>query len=203
MKKSKCILQCACTLVFLFAASCNNANNTSQNAVDSTKSSDSSTSLREATNKATTSMAEKMEKNPDSNFVVDVVMANGEEIKVLQAGEDMGGKSVKEHARMMLADHKKLAKEMDDYAAKHNYTVAPADRDKQVSEVDDIKKKTGKDRDKEWVDFLVGAHEKTIGKFEGAQNNVKDADLKTMIGNTLPTLHKHLDMLNKMKDEMK
>lgn len=206
MKRINCIVQIACILLF-FNTGCKSGNN-EQNAVDTSAANQasattSSTSMNEAANKATESVGEKMATNPDSSFVADVTMANEEEMKVLKAGEEMGGSAVKEHARMMLADHKKLGKEVDDYAAKHNYTVAPADRDKPVSEVDNIKSKTGKDRDKEWVDFLASAHEKTIGKFEGAQNNVKDPELKTLIANTLPTLHKHLDMLNKMKDQMK
>ena len=69
--------------------------------------------------------------------------------------------------------------------------------------LDEISKKTGADRDKEWISFMISAHEKAIGKFEGAQNNVTDPELKTMIANTLPTLHAHLDMLNKAKDGMK
>ena len=49
---------------------------------------------------------------------------------------------------------------------------------------------------------MVDAHQQTIDKFQQAQNDVSDPDLKTIITNTLPTLHKHLDMCKVLQAKM-
>jgi putative membrane protein len=201
MKSPKQLLQLGCVFSMLTLAACSNSGTQTESTTDSTTKSDGS--MTQTANQVVTSAKESLSAHPDSSFIVDAVTSNSEELKVLQAGIDMGGKAVKEHAKMMLADHKKLAKALDDYSAKKNMPVAAADRDKPVSDLDDITKKTGADRDKAWTSFVIKAHEKAIGKFEGAQNNVNDPELKTMIANTLPTLHAHLDMLNKAMDAMK
>lgn len=40
---------------------------------------------------------------------------------------------------------------------------------------------------------MIRAHHETIDLFEQAADNVKDAELKTFINNTLPKLRNHLD----------
>ena len=55
----------------------------------------------------------------------------------------------------------------------------------------------------EWTDEMVDAHEKTISRFESAQKDVKDEELRTMITNTLPTLRSHLDMMKGLQAKMK
>ena len=49
--------------------------------------------------------------------------------------------------------------------------------------------------DKKWVDALVSGHNKAIELFEKAKDNVKDAELKDIINDALPTLQAHLDMM--------
>jgi putative membrane protein len=137
--------------------------------------------------------------NKDANFVSDVSVANAKEMAWLQAGIDNGGKDVKDHAKMMMKDHQGLAQTMKDYAAKKNITLPP---DQDYSKDVDMGTKKGKDWDKAWADKMVDAHQQTIDKFQQAQNDVSDPDLKTIITNTLPTLHKHLDMCKVLQAKM-
>ena len=140
--------------------------------------------------------------NVDSNFVVKASVANMTELKVLQAAWDNGtSKELKAHAKMMIADHKKLGTGMKAYATKKGYVIP--DNDKSDDVLNNINKSSkGNDWDKAWVDHMVSAHEDAISLFEKGQNNVKDAELKTMITNALPTLHAHLDMMKQLQDKM-
>ncbi len=137
--------------------------------------------------------------NPDEDFLKDVSKANAHEILMLQDGIDKGtNKELKAHAKMMLADHKKVDADLKAYAAKKNF-VLPTD----TPDPDDITAAAGKDWDKAWVDEMVDGHDKTINRFEKAQTDVKDDELKTWIMNTLPTLRHHMDMVKGLQDKMK
>jgi len=146
--------------------------------------------MTEEANKAATTVTEAVKKNPDSTFVAEVVVTNNEEIKLLQEGIDKGtDKALKSHAKMMLGDHNNLKKKLLAYAASKSYPVMSNDEGDAAKKISDMSSKTGKDWEKAWADLMFSGHEKTIGKFEGAQNQVNDGELKTMITNTLPTLH--------------
>lgn len=139
--------------------------------------------------------------DPDSAFVVKASVINQHEIKLLQAGTKMGtNKQVKEHARMMLTDHNALGKKMSVFAEAKHYPKAD---EKAADDMDDLKGKTGTDWDKAWLDKMIDGHKDAIKTFENARNDVKDNELKSLIDNTLPTLHKHLDMVTALRDGIK
>ncbi|HXS37729.1 MAG TPA: DUF4142 domain-containing protein [Flavipsychrobacter sp.] len=172
-----------------------------------TKSSDTTSSMSTTTTD-TTAMAAKpsdtaakgAEVDKNAAFVTDVVKANADEIMMLQAGIDKGtSKELKSDAKKMIKDHKSLAKEMGDYASKKNMTLPTLDTSMNNMGMDNT---TGKDWDKSWTDKMVDGHQKTIDKFEASQNEVTDPDLKTLITNTLPTLHSHLDMCQKLQKDL-
>jgi len=153
----------------------------------------------EMTNKGVTAAEEAMKDNPDSSFVVEVLAANDGEIGMLQEGIDKGtSKNLKSTARKMLADHKGLKKTLEKYAAKNNYPFSAV----AAQMPDNMNDAAGAEWDKAWALHMFNGHEKTIGKFEGAKNEVKDDALKTIIENTLPTLNAHLDMVKKLQAEL-
>lgn len=159
-------------------------------------------SVEEAANKTTSSVEESMARNPDSTFVEEVMTANNEEISLLQAGMDKAtSKDLKSTAKMMIADHKGLKEKLEKFAAKNNYPVT-GDQGNAQKEIDDMASKSGNDWDKAWAEKMFNAHEKAIGKFEGAKNNVKIAELKSLIETTLPTLRSHLEMVRNLQAKL-
>jgi putative membrane protein len=202
----------ACTSCIIIT-SCNNSSTPATGSTDSTAQTTTTNTdttkpaganAQQMATDASTSMKEAMARNPDSSFAVSATLANNEEIKVLQAGIDKGtSKELKAHAKMMLKDHEGLAKKMGSWAAAKNYTLPMDDNGNSDKDLSDMSGKTGNDWDKAWVDFMYGAHQKAIGLFEGAKNQVKDADLRALITATLPTLHQHLDMIKALQDKMK
>lgn len=186
-------LSCALSLTVL---SCGNSNNNTNN-TDS--SSVTTTAAPADTTNNMAANANNASSNKDADFVNDVVTSNAKEMAWLQAGIDNGSKDVKNDAKMMMKDHKDLADKMKDYASKKNISL-PADQD--YSKDVDMGNKKGKDWDKAWADKMVDEHQKTIDKFQKAQNDVTDPDLKTIVTNTLPTLQKHLDMCKQLQGKM-
>jgi putative membrane protein len=136
----------------------------------------------------------------DADFVQDVTRSNAMELHMLAQGRTMGTNAeLKSAAKKMETDHKKLASEMREYAAKKNIALDTADMDHHDDAADD---KKGVEWDKEWIDDMVEDHEKDIKKFEDAENDVKDPELKAMITKTLPILREHLEMSKKLQEKL-
>ncbi len=193
----------------LSTAACNNSGSSS-----STTTTDSSSTMakvdtvgqriKQGAENAVNDVKNAMSSNVDSDFVVKATIANMEELKIIQAGLDNGtDKDLKMHAKMMMADHKKLGGKVKAWAAKVNYPLPDNDKGKGDDAVATLGKNSkGADWDKAWTDKMIGGHEDAISLFENNQNSVKDADLKALITDALPTLHSHLDMMKQLKDKL-
>ncbi len=193
----------------LTAGACNNSGSSTTSTTDSssTVSARMDTAMKDVkqgAENAANDVKNAIDGNPDSNFVVKATVANMEELKVLQAGWDNGtDKELKAHAKMMIADHKKLGAKVKDYSGKKSYTLPDNDGGKGDDDLTALNKNTkGKDWDKAWVDKMVDGHNDAISLFEKYQDKVKDPDLKSMITDALPTLHSHLDMMKQLQDKM-
>lgn len=207
MKKTSTTLHILLVAGLLSVTACNDAQqNRAEDMADSAaaKVDNMAQDVKEGVQNATENVKDALNGNADSNFVVDATEINMAELKVLQAGINSGtNKDLKSHAKMMLADHKKLGDGVNAYAAKKGYRLPADDNGKGKDAIDKLNnEKKGADWDKAWVDHMVSAHEDAISRFEKGQNNVKDEELKTMITNALPTLRSHLDMMKQMQDKM-
>lgn len=197
-----------CTALIFTVCSCGNNSTTSSTTTDSTTMSNTVVDSNKTAILTDSTANSKMNNAPaasnvdkNTEFVNDVTKANNGEIQMLQSGIDNGtNKMLKDNAKKMIADHKSLAKKMSDYAAKNNITVADADG---MPDMSSLNGKTGNDWDKAWVDMMVEGHQKTIDRFNKGENEVTDPELKGMITKTLPTLHKHLDMVTALQNKMK
>jgi putative membrane protein len=209
MKRTTSKLHAILIASLFFASACgngNNAGNGAQNAMD-TMAAKADTAMDHVKNDAQAAAGAvegAVNKNEDSDFVVKAALTNNAELKVLQAGIDNGtGKEVNAHARMMIADHKKLGEKVKAYATKKGYTLPDGDNGKGDDVIATLNKSNkGADWDKAWVDHMVSAHKDAIDMFERGQAGVKDDELKNIIAGALPTLHSHLDMMQKLQDKL-
>src|SRR6185436_16156681 len=116
--------------------------------------------------------------SPEQDFLNFAVPANAKEIIWLKAGQAKGSSGIKEHSKMMLADHKKLETTVKNYmSGKTNLTMPVLDTANTVN----INDKTGTDWDKAWADKMVDDHNALLEKLKKAQTDVKDADLNKII----------------------
>jgi putative membrane protein len=67
----------------------------------------------------------------------------------------------------------------------------------------DLGSKSGESFDKAYIKAMIKDHKEDIQKFEDAVKSIKDSDLKAFAANTLPTLKKHLDAIEKIDKAMK
>lgn len=197
-------LSCLLLATALVAAACNDdADN------DGVKNSQDTTALDAIPGSNDTSSAMNrpadMNMEPDATFVSEAVSANLAEIAMHKAAEDHAATTeVKAHAKHMLTDHNKLLTDMQTYASQKGYSVpadASADKKEDLDEMNREKKGTA--WDKKYLDEMIDDHKKDIKKFEAAENDVKDTELKNMISSALPILRSHLQMVEDAKKKMK
>lgn len=139
----------------------------------------------------------------DSSFVAEAIESNETELRLLDDGIAKGtSASLKQHARSMKADHKRLGDQMKAYARKMNYRIPGVDNEKLNDAREDLNDKKGADWDDKWIDMMKSEHRKAIDKFERASNKTQDPPLKNLVDAALPVLQSHRDMLEKMPASM-
>lgn len=153
-----------------------------------------------ANNEATSAtLAEK-----DVQFLNDVAASNMAEIKMGQLAQQKGmAQDVKDLGKMLETDHSAVLGEVRNFSSQHSVTLPAEENSDQKDMYNKLNGKTGKEFDKDWCDHMIDAHEKSISKFENAQNDAGNADLKSWAANTLPKLRTHLDKLKECKAKLK
>lgn len=190
------------TLLFVMTVTFSACSNETTTSTETTT--DTTTTLKEGAENTMENVKDAMNGNQDSDFVVSAIRFNITELRILQAGLDNGtSNEVKSHAKMMIADHKKLGSAIERYSSSKNYSLPPTDEGKGDEEIADLNKKNrGADWDKAWVLEIIDAHDDAIEKFEKGRDNVKDSALKLIIIDALPKLRAHKNMMETTKDKM-
>ena len=186
----------------LFLASCNGDSSTStSNTVDSTKDKSLSDAGAKMDTKDTGMIKSAATTANTNQHALDyAVPKNTKEILWLQAGIDRGtNPEIKQHAKMMMVDHKNLAEKVGALIAKKNYTKPFVDTTNEVN----INNKSGADWDKAWISKMIVDHTEILAMFGKAKESVTDADLKEIITNTIPVVQKHLDMARVLDKKIK
>jgi putative membrane protein len=138
--------------------------------------------------------------NPNQATIDFLVASNKKEIAWLQAGMEKGStKEIKDHSKMMLADHQKMGQQVSELIATRNLTAPPVDTVKEVN-INDLK---GTEWDKAWVNKMVMDHTELLQKLEEAQSAVKDSALLKVVVGAKPMVKSHLDMSKMMQGKMK
>lgn len=119
------------------------------------------------------------------------------------AQEKATNKEVKDLADMIVKDHTQANEKLKSTAQTKNIELPATlmeDHQEKVTKFRDMKK--GAEFDKEYVSMLNDAHEKDISNFEDAQEDVQDQELKQWVSNTLPTLKKHKEHIERVKNTL-
>jgi putative membrane protein len=131
----------------------------------------------------------------DTEFAV--AAADGGMLEV-QLGEvalkNASSPEVKKFAQQMIDDHGKAGTELKELASSKNISLPGMLSEKNQKKIDDLSKKTGKEFDEDYVDFMVKDHKDDIDAFEKEAEKGNDADLKAWASGKLPTLKHHLHM---------
>jgi putative membrane protein len=83
-------------------------------------------------------------------------------------------------------------------AAQKNVTLPTNVSEDHQRKMDDLKKKTGRDFDRAYMDMMEDGHEAAIRDFERNTSN-GDGDVRDFVAKMLPTLRMHLDSADAIK----
>ena len=193
MKKNvrNILVAIACAAV---AGACNDANKTA----DTTTTTDTAKTNVD-TSRTTGTVAEK-----DAQFLNDVAASNMAEIRLAQLAQQKGNaQDMKDIGKMLETDHSAVLNDVKNFASARSVTLPAEEKDEAKSYYNEVSAKTGKEFDKDLCEHLIDAHKKSIKKFEDAQTDLNDAEIKTWASNVLPKLRNHLSMLENAKNKLK
>lgn len=111
--------------------------------------------------------------------------------------------SIKDFANMMIMDHGKANDELMAIAKAKNITLPAQPDSAHLKKAADLGKLSGADFDKQYVSTMIDGHKKTLDLMNDEAKNGKDSTLKAFAAKTAPVVQKHLDAINKIKDNMK
>jgi putative membrane protein len=221
MKKQ--LFSISAVVAAVIMASCNNGSDTSSN----TSTTDSTNTMTTTTTDtgtganrmgADTGMTNRMDTSTtgttsastannvsasDKKFINEAAIGGMMEVQAGQlAATNATNDRVKAFGNMMVQDHTNANNQLKALASSKNVTVPDSMDAKHKAHVDMLRKKTGKDFDKAYMNMMVMDHNEDVSKFKMESKNATDADVKSFAGTTLPVLQKHLDSakaINKMK----
>ena len=126
--------------------------------------------------------------------------ANLAEIKMGQLAQTKGvSEDVKSYGKTLVSDHEASDKKVVDLSAKQGVTLkAEKAGFMERMNMRNLRSKTGAEFDKEFAKGMVDDHKKNIEDLQSAQKAALPQEVKELIGDTLPTLQKHLAMAQKI-----
>jgi putative membrane protein len=131
----------------------------------------------------------------DTDFAVEATDGGMLEVQLGQLAQTNGSNpEIKSFGKMMVDDHSKANEELKNLATKKNISIPVRLSDKNQDKYNDFLKKTGKDFDEAYAEFMVKDHKEDIDNFKKEADKGNDPDIKAWASNKVPTLEHHLDM---------
>ena len=142
--------------------------------------------------------------NPDADFAIEAASGGMMEVELGNVAITNGSfAGVKNFGKQMVADHTKANEDLKAKVASKDISLPSApDKGKQKM-IADLKKKTGSDFDKAYIDMMVSDHKEDIAAFQKEVKQGKDQDIKAWAGGALPTLQHHLQMAEDVQKQLK
>lgn len=179
--------------VLISLTACNNSGKDSVDKADSANKANLDTAL----NNNGTAADEN-----SSEFLVRVANKGMAETQIAQHEEQKGSYAdVKSFASMLYKDHTGVNQAVKDLAASKNVVLPDSIANDPKNDLDRIKKLSGRELDKEFVNLMINWHESSISSFEKALSDTKDPDVRAFADKTLPALRSHLETAKALKDK--
>ncbi|RYU80078.1 DUF4142 domain-containing protein [Hymenobacter persicinus] len=137
----------------------------------------------------------------DAEFMQSAAASDQNEIQLSKLALEKGVTGmVKDHANMMIKDHTKSTTDLKAIASKKNVVLPPDMDGEHKALAAEMRKLSGKDFEKKFMDQMVLDHQKTLNTLKAHQAMTKDADVQGFIGKVTPVVQGHLDMSKKGAD---
>jgi putative membrane protein len=140
----------------------------------------------------------------DTEFAVKAAESSMLEVQLGKlAQQKASSPQVKKLAQTMVDDHSKANEELKSIAAQKNISLPASLSDDSQKKYNDLAQKTGKEFDKEYIDFMVKEHKEDVDEFKDQAENGNDAELKAWASAKVPALQHHLEMAQTTQDNIK
>src|SRR5688500_10126363 len=137
--------------------------------------------------------ATKADAAADGKFMEAAAQGGLTEIAASEIAEDRTKRDeVKHFAKMMIKDHKDVAKNLKSVTDKMNIQLPKDYSAEQKAAIDKLKASSDAEFDGMYANMMVSDHKKMVTLFEDFSTSGSHADLKAFAKNTLPGLKSHL-----------
>ena len=143
----------------------------------------------------------------DAGILSRIAVSNQMEVQEAQLAQRQAQSAgVKELARTLERDHSASLEKIKGMQARAGGEADAANRAAAVEDSPDnnadLAGKTGADFDKAFLDRQQKLHEENIRNFENQYlSAAQDAEVRTLVQQTLPTLRQHLSMIERLQDQ--
>jgi putative membrane protein len=136
----------------------------------------------------------------DAQIIAHQHVVNMVEVDMGKLAQKNGGSAVKKFGTKLVVDHSKADKDEMVFAEKHGLKTIPddtamtdADKKEQSDMAAKLKGMTGPDFDHEFLNMMVGGHEREITKLEADIAIAENRDLVKLLKTVKPVLQQHLE----------
>jgi len=213
--KNRFLILCAAAVLLVALAACKKESTettTTTSATDTTATTStydtggtSGTTATTATTVTSGTTTSSTLSDDDKKFMTKAAEGGIAEVELSTvAAQKATNADVKTFANRMVTDHSKANDELKQLAGNKGVTL-PTATDKEHKELEDklTKEKAGPKYDKAYMEAMVKDHGKVVDAFTKESKDAKDADLKSWVSNTLPTVQDHLKMAKETAGKLK
>jgi len=139
----------------------------------------------------------------DRDFMKQAAYGNLAEVKAGQlASSKAMDNDVKMFGDMMVKDHQKAYDELKSLSSDMDMDIPDAPDQDHQNTYEHLQGLSGKKFDSEYVQAQLSDHKKTVTLFESETNNGQNQRVKDYANKYLPTLRKHLSMIDSINNNM-
>lgn len=138
----------------------------------------------------------------EKEFLSSAHMINLEEIKAGELAQQKAqDQQVQEYGQALKDHHQKNKQKLENLAQQKNVQLPQDLSSEKKQKVQKLESAQPDQFEKEFLSTMVKGHEDAVRKFEEAEKNVADEELKNYISETLPTLREHLEKAQSLQSK--
>jgi putative membrane protein len=146
----------------------------------------------------------KGKESGDKEFASKVCASSMAEVNLSELAARLASNpAVRQFAQRMIADHRRASQEMLQMANRRSITLPKGMDDEHQKCFDKLKKLSGAEFDREYMEAMVKDHEKAVEAFEKESKDGKDEAMKRWATQLTPIMKRHLEMARKVCEQVK
>jgi putative membrane protein len=137
----------------------------------------------------------------DKSFVKEAAIGGLTEVELGKvAAQKASSDAVKQFGQKMVDDHSKANDQLKEAATKAGFEVPAAPDSKHQGRINKLSKLSGTEFDRAYIKDQLKDHKEDVKKFQQEAQGGTNPAIKNFASQTLPTLQRHLQMAQRLKD---